>query len=86
MSHEDETFDACLRAGAQLVESLLRNNATSRDSALDLLAADALVTYAFESACDRPGELSARAREAMVRIASLGEALHGDADVGAPAR
>ena len=43
-----------------------------RAVALDLLAADALVTYAFEAASARPGELSARASQAMSRIASLG--------------
>ena len=62
---------ACLRAGEQLARTLLRENATSRDSALDLLAADALVTYAFEAASERPPELAARARAAMTRIASL---------------
>ena len=62
---------ACLRAGEQLARTLLRENATSRDSALDLLAADALVTYAFEAASERPPELAARARAAMTRIAAL---------------
>src|SRR5215213_4430820 len=67
-----EVVEACLRAGERLVESLLRTNATTRESAIDLLAADALVTYAFEAASERPHELNARAREAMARIAALG--------------
>ena len=62
---------ACLHAGEQLARELLQQNATSRDSALDLLAADALVTYAFEAASERPGELAAQCRAAMVRIATL---------------
>ena len=62
---------ACLRAGEQLACELLQENATSRESALDLLAADALVTYAFEAASERPRELAAQCREAMVRIAAL---------------
>ena len=70
----NDVLQACLSAGERLVESLLRNNATTRDSALDLLAADALVTYAFEAGSDRPRELAGRAREAMTRIASLGAA------------
>jgi uncharacterized membrane protein len=72
--HSDvsDAVESCLSAGERLVESLLRNNATTRDSALDLLAADALVTYAFEAGSDRPRELAARARDAMTRIASLG--------------
>ena len=62
---------ACLRAGEELTRELLQENATSRESALDLLAADALVTYAFEAASERPGELAAQCRAAMVRIATL---------------
>jgi hypothetical protein len=38
---------------------------------LELLAADALVTYAFEAAADAPTLLSERARQAMMRIAAL---------------
>ena len=67
-----DALEACLRAGEHLVESLLRNNATTRESALDLLAADALVTYAFEAASDDPRELATRARQAMTRIAAIG--------------
>ena len=62
---------ACLHAGEQLTRELLRENATSRESALDLLAADALVTYAFEAASEHPDELAAQCRAAMVRIAAL---------------
>ena len=69
---EEHACEACLRAGERVVESLLRENATSRDTALDLLAADALVTYAFEAASDRPAELASLAESAMARIASLG--------------
>lgn len=69
---EAQACEACLRAGERVVESLLRENATSRDTALDLLAADALVTYAFEAASDRPAELASLAEAAMARIASLG--------------
>jgi hypothetical protein len=73
--------DACLTAGERLVGALLRSNSTTRESALDLLAADALVTYAFEAASDAPGGLAERASRAMSRIAELG-AVQG---AGAPA-
>ena len=71
--HEDATdvAEVCLVAGERLMQRLLRDNATSRESALDLLAADALVTYAFEAASDRPADLAARASAAMTRIAAL---------------
>jgi uncharacterized membrane protein len=70
-SDASDAAAACLRAGEQLARELLQENATSRESALDLLAADALVTYAFEAASERPRELAAQCREAMVRIAAL---------------
>ncbi len=66
--------DACLRAAERIVDELLGGNCTSRESALDLLTADALVTYAFEAASESPADLAARAGEAMRRIASLGAA------------
>ncbi|HKP15512.1 MAG TPA: hypothetical protein VJT85_05590 [Gemmatimonadaceae bacterium] len=68
----DDVAEAMLAAGERLVGTLLVEDATSRGSALDLLAADALVTYAFEAASERPTELSGRAAEAMARIAALG--------------
>ena len=71
-SDERGAAEACLGAGERVVESLLRENATSRETAIDLLAADALVTYAFEAASDRPTELASLAAEAMSRIAALG--------------
>jgi len=68
----DDVAESLLAAGERLVGSLLDDEATSRGSALDLLAADALVTYAFEAASERPAELSGRAGAAMARIAALG--------------
>ena len=68
---DGDVAEACLAAGERLVRELLRDNATSRDSALDLLAADALVTYAFEAASQRPAALEAHARRTMARIAAI---------------
>jgi hypothetical protein len=58
-------------AGRQLLASLLSSGSTQRDAALDLLTADALVTYAFESASDDPASLDLRAAEAMRAIAGV---------------
>jgi hypothetical protein len=71
--HEDsldpaETF---LAAAERLVRALLDEGATSRGSALDLLAADALVTHAFEALSEQPQHLASRAAQAMTRIAAL---------------
>jgi hypothetical protein len=61
----------CLRAAERLVTELLRGECASRESALDLLVADALVTYAFEAAAETPATLAASASAAMERIAAL---------------
>ena len=68
-----DASETLLAAGERLVRSLLVDGATSRESAIALLAADALVTYAFEAASERPAELSSRAATAMARIAALGD-------------
>lgn len=64
--------ESFLAAAERLVRVLLDENSTSRGSALDLLAADALVTYAFEAQSERPTELRRRAGDALTRIAALG--------------
>jgi hypothetical protein len=65
-----ESADACLAAGERLLAAVL-GDVVNRRCALDLLAADALVTYAFEAAAETPGDMAARATRAMHRIASL---------------
>lgn len=67
-----DAAEVCLAAGERLLAKVLREGEASRDHALDLLAADALVTYAFEAASSRPSELSSLAAQAMARMASLG--------------
>src|SRR3712207_4562281 len=62
------TADRCLEAAERVVGGLFREGRTGRDSAADLLAADALVTYAFEAASDDPAALPDRARSAMRRL------------------
>jgi len=63
--------EALLRAGERLLSQVLADAGAGREVALDLLAADACVTWAFEAAADEPGTLPARADEAMARIAEL---------------
>lgn len=59
--------EACLAAAEATLATLLHGRRFARDGALDLLAADALMTYAFEAS----GELdpSADALEAFARRA-----------------
>ncbi|MFL5616645.1 MAG: hypothetical protein ACJ796_23465 [Gemmatimonadaceae bacterium] len=61
---------ACLDAAVELLQGLLARDPLGRDGAADLLAADALVTYAFEAAATEK-QLDHRAAEAMRRLAAL---------------
>jgi hypothetical protein len=63
--------DAMLATAEGLLAELLTLDCAARDRALDLLAVDAMVTYAFEAACESPDTLRARATDAMSAIASL---------------
>jgi hypothetical protein len=62
--------DAALAAALRLLDSLLRTADSSRAGALELLTADALMTYAFEATADTPERLEALGAEAMERIAA----------------
>ena len=72
-----EVPEACLDAGERLLDTLLASGSTSRATALDLLAVDALITYAFQAAADAPARLEERVARAMVRIAALPGAMRG---------
>lgn len=72
-----EVPEACLEAGERLLDDLLTSGSTTRSTALDLLAVDALITYAFQAAADDPTRLEERAARAMMRIAALPAALKG---------
>lgn len=61
--------ELCLAAGERLLDAALAGDERSRATALDLLAADALVTRAFELAAGHP-ELERLAEAAMRRIAA----------------
>ncbi len=62
---------ALLDAGHALLSTILGSGSTQRDAALDLLTADALVTYAFEAAADDPAAIDARAAAAMRAISDV---------------
>ncbi len=67
--------DACLEAGELLLSALLISGSTERGTALDLLAVDALVSYAFQAAADAPDQIELRAAQAMQRISALPQAV-----------
>jgi len=57
-----------VRAAEDVLRGVLAAEPMTRAQALDLLAADALVTYAFEVASDDPATLADRANDAMSRL------------------
>jgi hypothetical protein len=77
LDREETSTDRALAlvdAADVMLRDLLERNSEGRDSALDLLAIDALVTYAFESASSDPTTLTARAEDAMRRFATAARA------------
>jgi hypothetical protein len=66
-----EVADRCIDAAEALLRDLLARPSAGRDSALDLLTVDALVTYAFEAAAEDPSTLDERARDAARRLAAV---------------
>ena len=70
---EGPPADALLGVAVSAMSGLLRDGCLTRQSALDLLAVDALVTYAFEAAAEDPETLDARTSHALARIAALAE-------------
>lgn len=63
--------DALGEAGDALLRAVVARQAADvrdRSNALDLLAADACVTWAFEAAADEPEGIGERARGTMQRI------------------
>ena len=61
--------EAFVKASEFLLERVLRAESSARCVAMDLLAADACVTYGFEAAAGEPGTIGGLAEGAMERIA-----------------
>lgn len=62
---------ALLDGARSLLSAMPGCEAPGRRAALDLLAADALVTYAFEIAAEAPEEIDSLAESAMRELGSL---------------
>ena len=65
--------ESLIDCAASAMTTLLGSGCLTRQSALDLLAVDALITYAFEAAADEPDRIDERARRALTTIAALAE-------------
>ena len=66
-----DTERVCLEAAERMLSRLFADGTGSRSEAVDLLAADALVTYALEFAAETPPEFEARATQALQRFGQL---------------
>jgi hypothetical protein len=69
-----ETSLLLIESADAMLRDLLARNSEARDSALDLLTVDALVTYAFEAASTDPRTLIERSEDAMRRLAAAARA------------
>lgn len=63
--------DIFMEASEVLLRRVLEGGAVARANALDLLAADACVTWAFEAAADHPGAIADHAERATQGIAAI---------------
>lgn len=63
--------EACTAAGVRVVETLISTDCSQRQNAIDLLAADALVTYAIESAAERSADFAAEMDRLVARVAAV---------------
>lgn len=66
-----ETEVACLDAAERVLVRLFSDGFAGRRDAADLLAADALVTYALEFAAETPRDFENRAMSAIRRFGEL---------------
>lgn len=72
LQREEGTLpDRLLVAAERALTQLLANGTGARDFALDLLAIDALVTYAFEAATESADRIPELAHEAMARLSAV---------------
>ena len=60
----------CVDAAESLLHELMSQPSAGREAALDLLAVDALVTYAFEAWSHEPAAIPGRAAVVMTRLAA----------------
>lgn len=68
-----ETERVCLDAAERVLSGLFVEGNGDRHEAADLLAADALVTYALEFAAESPAGFADRATQALLRFGQLHE-------------
>ena len=78
--------DVFIEASEALLRRVLEGGAVARANALDLLAADACVTWAFEAAADDPAAIAGHAERATQGIAAIASSSHDTRSRRTPAR
>ena len=71
--NDDASPGVMLDAAERLLRELTARPTLARDSALDLLTVDALVTYAFECAASSPDALFEATTRAVERLGAIAE-------------
>ena len=69
----EASSDTFMAAAERLLRELSVRPTLARESALDLLAVDALVTYAFECAAESPDTLLDATTRAIERLGAIAE-------------
>jgi predicted nucleic acid-binding protein len=62
---------ALVEAAVALTRGLLQDGGCGRASAIDLLAADAMVTHALERLAENPSDFDAACQEAMATLSAI---------------
>ena len=71
------TAEQLLAVAEDAMRVVLHDGCLTRERAVDLLAVDAVVTYAFEASADHPERLEEIAGSALARIAALADPSDG---------
>lgn len=67
-----DLFTVLMDASARTLGDVIASPTAGRETALDLLAADAFATYAFEVSATSPDRLTTHARRALRRLGRAG--------------
>jgi hypothetical protein len=67
-----DLFTVLLDASSRTLDDVIASPTAGRETALDLLAADAFATYAFEVSATSPDRLTTHARRALRRLGRTG--------------
>jgi hypothetical protein len=68
----ERASEVCAASGARTVQALVSTDCSARHHAIDLLAADALITYAIEHAAEHSADFASEMERLIARVAAVG--------------